>query len=61
VIQLENKSSRHADIIVFGGEPYAENIVAHGPFVRNSRQEIAQAFYTHRAGEYGAIIYPQNP
>uniref|UniRef100_UPI0006E3DE5F pirin family protein n=1 Tax=Hymenobacter sp. AT01-02 TaxID=1571877 RepID=UPI0006E3DE5F len=31
-----------ADFIVFGGAPYTEPIVAQGPFVMNTRQEIIQ-------------------
>ncbi|MBC7829748.1 MAG: pirin family protein [Chitinophagaceae bacterium] len=56
-IKLENHSSQPADIILFGGEPYTENIVAQGPFVMNSRQEIAEAYVDYKAGRYGTIKY----
>ena len=42
-----------ADIILFGGEKYAEPIVAQGPSVMNMQQEIAAAYSDFHSGEYG--------
>jgi redox-sensitive bicupin YhaK (pirin superfamily) len=42
--------------ILFGhGMPFAEPIVAHGPFVMNSREEIRQAVLDYQAGRFGAL------
>ena len=42
--------------LLFGhGEPVREPIVAHGPFVMNSREEIAQAVRDYQSGQLGAL------
>ncbi|HEX8192286.1 MAG TPA: pirin family protein [Allosphingosinicella sp.] len=43
-------------ILLFGhGEPFREPIVAHGPFVMNSRAEIVQAVRDYESGRLGAL------
>ncbi|WP_114395790.1 pirin family protein [Oleisolibacter albus] len=43
-------------ILLFGhGEPFAEPIVAHGPFVMNTRDEIVQAVQDYQAGLFGTV------
>jgi redox-sensitive bicupin YhaK (pirin superfamily) len=54
-IAIENKLQETTDIILFGGEPYTEPIVAEGPFVMNSTAEIAAAYRDFHAGKYGEI------
>lgn len=54
-IELYNPSITPADIMLFGGEPYMEPIVAEGPFVMNTRTEIAQAYRDFFDGKYGTI------
>ena len=54
-ISIENKLQEATDIILFGGEPYTEPIVAEGPFVMNSSPEIADAYRDFYAGKYGEI------
>ena len=63
-IEINNLPDRQAgnseagiDIIVFGGEKYAEPIVAGGPFVMNTQTEIAGAYRDFHAGKYGDISY----
>ncbi|MGS2737898.1 pirin family protein [Sinomicrobium sp. M5D2P17] len=56
-ITVENKLQGAIDVILFGGEPYTEPIVAEGPFVMNSRSEIADAYRDFYAGKYGNIRY----
>jgi redox-sensitive bicupin YhaK (pirin superfamily) len=46
-----------ADIILFGGEPYKEPIIAYGPFVMNTQEEIARAYADFHSGKYGQINY----
>lgn len=56
-IVIENKLHEATDIILFVGEPYTEPIVAEGPFVMNSRTEIADAYRDFYAGKYGGNNY----
>ena len=56
-ILIRNNSENGTDIILFGGEPYREPIVAHGPVVMNTQEEIAQAYTDFHAGRYGLIDY----
>jgi len=56
-ITIENKIKGPIDVLLFGGEPYMEPIVAEGPFIMNSRSEIAEAYRDFYAGKYGKINY----
>lgn len=55
-IVIENKLNEATDILLFGGERYTETIVAEGPFIMNSRIEIAEAYNDFYAGKYGEIL-----
>ncbi len=48
-IEFKNTGQSPTDIILFGGEPYTEPIIAHGPFVMNTQQEIAMAYQDFHA------------
>jgi redox-sensitive bicupin YhaK (pirin superfamily) len=39
-------------IILFAGEPLKETVVARGPFVMNTEEEIAQAYADYRNGKF---------
>lgn len=54
-IELINNSDVPNDVLLFGGERYTEPIVADGPFVMNTHQEIAQAYLDLHDGKYGTI------
>ena len=57
-IEINNLSPGEAiDIILFGGERYEEPIVAQGPFVMNSQNEIVLAYRDFHSGKYGEINY----
>lgn len=56
-IVLYNNNISEADMIIFGGGPYMETIVAEGPFVMNSQVEIAEAYNDFHLGKYGKIKY----
>lgn len=43
-------------VLVMSGEPINEPIVAHGPFVMNSRQEIINAFNDFNMGKFGYLV-----
>ena len=57
IIDIKNHEESEVDIILFGGEPYTEPIIAQGPFVMNTQQEISEAYLDFYAGKYGEIKY----
>jgi len=43
-------------VVLFGhAEPLGEPVVAHGPFVMNTREEISQAIRDYQAGTFGGL------
>ena len=54
-IHLYNPGIVEAHAFIFGGSEYTEPIVAEGPFVMNSRPEIARACDDFFKGRYGQI------
>ncbi len=43
-------------LLLFGhAEPIGEPMVAHGPFVMNTREEISAAIADYQAGRFGAV------
>lgn len=49
------KAGTDAKLLVMVGEPFAEPVVGHGPFVMNSRAEIQQAFEDYQMGRMGEL------
>jgi redox-sensitive bicupin YhaK (pirin superfamily) len=52
-LNVEAKSD--ANLLVMDGEPFAEPVVGHGPFVMNSHEEIQRAFEDYQLGRMGEL------
>jgi redox-sensitive bicupin YhaK (pirin superfamily) len=52
-----SQEARHPEleVLVLGGRPIGEPVVAYGPFVMNTRDQIAQAFEDYQAGRLGSV------
>jgi len=44
-----------AVVLVLSGEPLREPVVAHGPFVMNTREEVVQAIEDYNRGRFGVL------
>ncbi|PUA17826.1 pirin family protein [Glaciimonas sp. PCH181] len=52
---LQLEANGDATLLVLSGAPLGEPVVAHGPFVMNTREEIVTAMQDFNSGRFGAI------
>jgi redox-sensitive bicupin YhaK (pirin superfamily) len=53
--RLELLAEEDAHVIVLAGQPHGEPVVAYGPFVMNTIEEIQQAILDVNSGKFGEV------
>ena len=51
----QDSRSPTLEVYIMGGQPIREPVVQYGPFVMNTREEIARAFEDYQAGRLGSV------
>ena len=54
-ISLQADDDSSLDVLLLGGQPIGEPVVAYGPFVMNTENEIRQAFDDYQQGRLGTV------
>ena len=54
-IRIRNTGSGTAELLLLSGLPIDEPVAAYGPFVMNTRAELAESIREYNAGKYGSL------
>lgn len=51
--ELAITAKKRSKVLVYSGKPLNEEVVAYGPFVMNTKEEVQQAYRDYQAGKFG--------